>query len=351
MTNRSITLGTPYAAAVGAGLASAILFSLVSQATAVALALAYLSPLPIMIAVLGFGRGAGLLATAVATLTVFGIAFVQQPLEGRGGALDAAALSGATFAVSLGLPALWLSILSALSRPKGSSSWSITTVAGRSFARDYCPLERLLAYGVAISAAITVVATILVVFRHGGFQASLELADAAVAPVLEGLMRETSLPRGIDPQSVARLLVLSAPPAVAASTLLMLMLNLWLAGRVAEVSGHLPRPWPDISHELGLPRIYALAFVAAAAASFFGGFAGLISAIVAATLGMGFALQGLAVIHDLSREAKFRALLLILIYIGLALLIWPLVPLALIGLADSAFSLRDRKKKEISRKP
>jgi Predicted membrane protein (DUF2232) len=349
MKNPFLIVGTPYAAAVGAGFASALLFSLVNQATAFAIALAYLSPLPIMIAVLGFGRMAGVVATVVAALAVFGIAIIQHPAEGRGGVVDAAALSGLTFAFSLGLPALWLSFLAALSRPKGSSSWSITTGAGRSFARDYCPLERLLTYGVAISATVAVVATIYVAFRHGGFEASLALAEAAVTPVLESLVADVSLPHGIDTHSVARLIILAAPPAVAASTLLMLMLNLWLAGRVAEVSGRLPRPWPDIPRELGLPRPYALVFAAAVAASFIGGFAGLISTIVAAALGMGFALQGLAVIHDLSRGSKFRTLLLILIYVCLSLLMpWPLLPLVLIGLVDSALSLRDRKQKKIS---
>ncbi len=167
MKNPFPTLGTPVAAAIGAGIASAILFSLVNQATIVAIALAYLSPLPIMIAVLGFGRIPGVIATTVAALTVFGIAIIQQPHEGRGAILDAAALSGLTFVLSLGLPALWLSFLAALSRPKGSSSWSITVGAGRSFARDYCPLERLLTYGVAISATVAVAGTLYVAFRHG----------------------------------------------------------------------------------------------------------------------------------------------------------------------------------------
>ena len=66
---------------------------------------------------------------------------------------------------------------------------------------------------------------------------------------------------------------------------------------------------------------------------------------------MAFSLQGLATIHDLSRGLKYRAVLLGLVYASLALLMpWPLVAFALVGLVESAFSLRDRKKKSISPK-
>jgi hypothetical protein len=352
MKGRFSQFGATYAGAVGAGLASALLFSLVTQGTIFALALAYLSPLPIMIAMIGFGRGAGLAATVLAALAVVAIAFMQRAQGASDGALGAAALSGLTFALSLALPALWLSFLAALSRPKDSSQWSITTGAGRAFARDYYPLERLLDYAVAISATIAVVATIVVSSRHGGFDAALNRAGDELTPMLQSLAAETPFPHEIDLHKLARLLVLAAPPVVAASTLLMLMFNLWIAARVAEVSGRLPRPWPDIPFELRLSRIYAPVLLAAIAVSFVGGLPGIISAIVAATLGMAFSLQGLAVIHELSRGLKYRTLLLGLVYACLALLMpWPLIVFAVIGLIESALSLRERKKNSISPKP
>ena len=353
MKSRISQFGATYAGAVGAGLASAVLFSLVTQGTVIAIALAYLAPLPIMIAMIGFGRAAGLVASVLATLAVIAIAFAQQVQETPDGALAAAVFSGLAFALSLAAPALWLSFLAALSRPKDTASWSIATGAGRAFARDYYPLERLLAYATAISATIAVVATIIVSSRHGGFDAALNSADEALTPMLESLAAEAPLPRDVDLHKLARLLVLAAPPVVAASTLLMLMLNLWIAGRVAEVSGRLPRPWPDIPHELRLSRAYAPVFLAAIAVAFVGGLAGLISAIVAAALGMAFSLQGLAVIHDLTRGLKYRAFLLGLIYACLVLppiTPWPLIVFTAVGLLESAFSLRDRKKNSISPK-
>jgi hypothetical protein len=351
MKSRISQYGATYAGAVGAGLASALLFSLVTQGTLFAIALAYLAPLPIMIAMIGFGRAAGLLAASLASLAVIAIAFIQQSQDASQGVLGAAALSGLAFALSLAAPALWLGFLTALSRPKDAASWSIATGAGRAFGRDYYPLDRLLAYAVAISATIAVVATIVISSRHGGFDATLNRADEALTPMLESLAAETPFPHGVDLHKLARLLVLAAPPVVAASTLLMLMLNLWIAARVAEVSGRLPRPWPDIPHELRLSRTYAPILLAAIAVAFVGGLPGIISAIVAAALGMAFSLQGLAAIHDLSRGLKYRTLLLGLIYASLALLMpWPLLAFAVVGLVESAFSLRDRKKNSISTK-
>jgi len=349
MKSRISQYGATYAGAVGAGLASALLFSLVTQGTLFAVALAYISPLPIMIATIGFGRIAGLVASTLAILAVAAIAFLQQGQDASGDVLGGAALSGLAFALSLAAPALWLGYLAALSKPKDAASWSIASGAGRAFARDYYPLERLLAYAVAIAATIAVVATIILSARHGGFETALNQAEDALTPMLQSLAADAPFPHEVDLRKLARLLALATPPAVAASTLLMLMCNLWIAARVAEVSARLPRPWPDIPHELRLPRTFAPVLLAAIAVSFVGGLAGVISAIVAAALGMGFALQGLATIHDLSRGLKYRTLLLGLVYVCLFLLMppWPLIAFAVIGLVESAFCLRDRKKNSI----
>jgi hypothetical protein len=349
---RSFIFGTTHAVAIGAGAAAAVLFSLVNQATLLAVALAYLSPLPIMIAMLGFGGFAGVGATVAAALTVFGLAVAQQPHEWSH-SLDEAGLAALTFVLGLGLPALWLSYLASLSRAKGNFPWTVATAAGRSFAREYCPLERILTYAVAISATLAVAAAFYASFRAGGFEAALDIAIKEATPILEGLTADKPQLAGrIDPHAVARWIALAAAPVMAGSTLVMLLANLWLAGRVVQVSGRLPRPWPNIARELQLPRIYALVFAAAIIATyFFGRLPGLISAIVAAALGVAFALQGLAVIHDLSHGSRFRRPMLFLIYFGLfALMPWPLIVFALIGLAEAAFSLRERKDKSIARK-
>ncbi len=368
MTSRVSQLGASSAIAVGAGLASALLFSLVTKGTVFAVALAYLSPLPIMIAMIAFGRGAGFTAALAAIVAVFAVSFLWRTQGSGGDVLSGAALAGLAFALSLAAPALWLSYLAAATRPKDDGSWlgpstgpstgpsngltSDPSGAVRAAAREGSSLERLLSYAVALSATIAVIATLLVIARHGGFEAALNRADEALTPVLESLAAETPFPHGVDLHEVGRMLALAAPPAIAASTLLMMLLNLWLAGRVAQVSSLLPRAWPDIPHELRLSRIYAPVLIAALTVAFVGGLAGVISSIVAAALATAFALQGLAALHDISRGWKYRAPILGLVYFSLAILAppWLLIAFAMFGLIESVFSLRDRRKNSTAAK-
>jgi hypothetical protein len=320
--------------------------------TFVAFALASLSPLPIMIATLGYGAFAGAAAVASGTLTVAGLFNAQQKF----GSLDTAALGGLIFAFSLGLPAFWLSLLSVLSRPKGCPNWVVTSRVGSFFAREYVPLERILSYAASICATIGVAIAVYFSSLYGGFDVALEkLSVEFFTPLVERwISPDMHLPKGVDARHLARATALAAAPAAAGLSLFILMLNLWLAGRVAQLSAQLPRPWPDIAGELRLPQVYLLVFgVAAGIGPFFGALPGHIVVIVAVTVGVAFALDGLAVAHYLSRGSPFRIPLLILIYLGLVVPVtWFvfLLLLVLTGIIETAFSLRDRKDKSASPK-
>lgn len=346
MANPVSSAATTAAVVIGAGLASAILFSLVTQATFLAVALAYLAPLPIMIATIGFGRAVGLPAATVAAVTVGVVAYLRQAQLDGGADAGSAAIASATYAAALAAPSLWLCIL-AISRPNAPPRDLKSDAPVRTYA-----LERLTANAVAIAAAVGVIATIITTARHGGFSAALDEADSTLTPALESLTAGTSLPQGLDLHRMARLMALAAPPAIAASTLLMLLVNLWLAARAAQISALLAGPWPDIPHELRMPRLFAPALAVAIGAAFIGGLPGLLGAVVAAALAMGFSLQGLAVVHDLSRSFKYRTLLLGALYFSLIALAppWLLIAFAILGVVESLFSLRDRKR-AASQKP
>lgn len=353
---RRLLKNAPAAAlGLGAGIAAAVLFSLAGRAALFSAAfasfamaaLANLSPLPIMIAMLGFGLVAGATAVGAGAITVAGLFYAQQSF----GHVDSAALAGLAFALFIGLPALWLSLLAVLSRVKGSPTWAITTRVGSFFAREYCPLERILSYAASICATIGVAIAIYVADLYGGFNTAVEKLSTELAQVIPSIQ----LPEGIDAKYLAKIMVMSAAPTAAGGTLIMLMLNLWLAGRVVQLSNQLPRPWPDVARELRLPQVFLLLFGAAAVAGpYLGGLPGLIMIIVAATLGVAFALDGLAVAHYLTRGKGFRVPLLTLIYAGLAISvivppIWPVfvLPLVLLGVIETAFSLRERKDKPL----
>ncbi|HZM07646.1 MAG TPA: hypothetical protein VFC11_04220 [Methylocella sp.] len=352
MKKRLKKLGPAAAIGIGAGIAAAVLCSLATRATIPAEILANLSPLPIMIAMLGYGTIAGATAVVSAAFTVSILFYAHEKF----GNLDTAALAGLTFLFFLGLPAFWLSLLAVLSRVKGSPNWVVTTRVGSFFAREYCPLERVLSYATSLCATIGVAIAIYVSSQFGGFDIAVERLTAEIAPFVDQLIgSRMQLPKGVDANSLARATVLAAAPMVAGCSLIMMMLNLWLAGRVAQLSGQLPRPWPDIPWELRLPRIYLLVFgLAAAIGPYLGGLPGLIVVIVATTLGVAYALVGLAVAHYLPRGSSFRIPLLAAIYVGLAIPVtWLVFLLALVvvGILDTAFSLRDRKKKAAEPKP
>ncbi len=117
--------------------------------------------------------------------------------------------------------------------------------------------------------------------------------------------------------------------------------NLWIAGRVVRLSRRLARPWPDLA-AIVFPAECVPLLVAVIAAALLPGMVGLFAGLAAATLGVAFAMLGLAVIHSLTRNRSGRGLILTCTYASLAFLGWPALILALIGLAEALFGLRGR---------
>jgi hypothetical protein len=334
MTSRgnSNKLG-PAVIAIGAGLASGLLYSLLGQGTSLASALSSLSPLPIMIALLGFGRlvGLGALVAAVATVAIVVPVFGPRT-DGLGTALRATL----SFCFMLGLPALWLSYLaSAAVSPSASTT-------------DKVPLERILTAGIAIATTVVVLGLVVLVLRHGSLDLAVDRTAAQFATVLdETLASRLQLPEGFDTRHLARMIVLASAPVAAGMLFLVLMLDLWLAGKLTRLSGRLPGSWPDVARELSIPRPYGLLLAAAFATTFLGGSAALIASVVAMVVAAAFALQGLAVVHVFSRDWDFRGLMLGIFYGGVLLLtaVFPFTPFlfTLLGLVESHYCFRNRK--------
>ncbi len=331
--------------ALGSGLTATLLFvGLLRQGTWPALFLASLSPLPLMIATLGFGHMTGLGAVAVAVLTF--VALMTAATIPQSGFLDAgltAGLGGLVFAACQALPAWWLADLAGLNRSGPALPWSARrNENGRT--RDYYPLGGIVLHAALIGFAIVGFATLAACFGQVDFDATLDKAAAKIAPFLVQALGSYELPNGVDLLSLARLVIRAMPPLTASAIFVALLFNLWLAARIVQVSNRLTRPWPDIAHELRVPRLLGVAFAASVALCLLGGAARVIASEAAAVLAILFALQGLCVIHDLSRGAKFRGAMLCVLYVVLALLMpWPLIAFTLVGLVEAAFGLRDRK--------
>lgn len=311
------TFGASALVAAAAGLAAALLFVLAARASLATVILGYFAPMPVMIAALGYGLTFGGAAVAV------GAAFIA--------ALFHPAL-GLLFILAIGAPAILIAA-AALLAPTGDER------RGRDFAPTAAILTSALVAAISIAGGLAYFA-----WRLGGFDTLLATAVKEGQPLVEAMLKDSKTSGAIDVARLTRYLVMVAPVGIAASQILTMTINLYLAGRVSLISGNLPRRWPSIADDLSIPPLFGALFAAACGLTFLGGLSGVVAAIVAAVFGMAFALQGLAVAHVYTRGVGARAAMLFTLYGLIALLPpWPFLFLALVGLADAAFHLRARR--------
>jgi len=329
---------------IGAGLCAAVLFTILRQDTPQALALAHLTPLPLMISTLGFGPAIGIGSAAVATLAVALLAIFRE------GALSSTSIligliMAVIFAIVQALPAWWLGFLSSLARSDETTRWHIAAADKKAAPLIYYPIGRLLIHAAAIIIVVVSLAIGVSTLRYGTFGAAADHLTARISPVIAKLVElHPELLSGFDIHALTMIFVTAMPAVIAAWCLTILIANLWLAGRIVQTSSRLRRPWPNIARELSLPRPLVLVLAAALGLCFLKSWPGMIGLITAVTLGLIYAMQGLAVIHVLTRGSKWRGFTLSGIYAMLIVFVpWPLALFAVFGLADSAFSFRSRK--------
>ena len=295
----------------GAGLASALLFAVVVTGSPLALVLSLVAPLPVFIAALGWNHRAGL----VAALTGAGaVALAFKPA------------AGVAFALGWALPAWWLAYLALLARPRPDG------------APEWYPLGRLLLWIAAIAAVITLVG--MAALGGGDYEAY----RATMRKAFEGFLRvQASRPGGSAPSADLLDAVVGAVPLFLASSFVtILTVNLWIAAKVVSISQRLPRPWPDIPHT-AMPKTALALLGGAAVVGFLPGFVGALGLAVTGALLVAFALQGLSMLHEVSRGRPSRGMLLAGTYVLAIVLGQIMLPaLALAGIADAAFGLRHR---------
>jgi hypothetical protein len=242
--------------------------------------------------------------------------------------------AGFAFLIGVALPAWGLAYLALLGRlePDGSLEWY--------------PLGRLLLWA-GLSAAVVplVIAVTRGAADYQTYHAGAKVfAEAAIRFSL-GASAEAPLPPllgGVPRDQLIDALAVAVPFASSAFYTLVLTLNLWLAAKAVAISGRLPRSWPGIARTR-MPQSALLPMAAAVAASFLPGFIGVIALAFTGALAMSFALQGLALLHDVSRGRPGRTSLLVGAYILVALIGHAFLPLlALAGIADTAVDLRRR---------
>jgi Predicted membrane protein (DUF2232) len=311
--------------AIGAGFAAALLFAVVAKGTLLAFLLACLAPLPIMIVALGWGLDMGAVAAASASVVAFGLV---DPL------------SAATFAASTALPAWILSFLSLLPRER------IFSRAAPAAGDSWFPAGKIVAVAALIGALFGAISVALLALVHGGYQQGVDAVVAQATPDLKDMFDGVmTLPPGMTFEDVVSISVRMSPAILAAWTLLTLCANLYAAARAVQLSQRLKRPWPNLPEAMVLPQaLGAGLFVCAGLSLALRGAPAHLAWIGFAVLGCCYVMQGLAVVHALTRKLPARAPIMVAIYLGCAVLTPVSLPtLMLIGLAESLLSLRARR--------
>jgi hypothetical protein len=319
--------------AIGAGLAAALLFAVIVKGTLLSVALSFLAPLPIVIVTLGWGLDMGALAVIVA---------------GGVGAGLVEPLSGARFGVLIAFPAWALGALFLLRR-----DWLFARGAGPA-ERPWFPVGGIAAAAALFGALLGVEELAALIISNGGYEQGVAaFADQLVPRLTEFMKEDAPLPGGLSTRDLAELFVRLTPPVLATGTTLMFCVNLYAGARAVQLSQRLKRPWPDLPESLILPPPLGIVLVLCAVLAFAShGTVAHVSWIFLGPLCCVYVLQGLAVVHALSRRLQARLPLLIIFY----LVSWMASPLAapmlvLLGLAESLFSLRGRRAAAANAKP
>jgi hypothetical protein len=308
---------------VTAGLTGALLFASIASGSLLSFFLFYLAPLPVMIACLGWSHLAGITAALVAS-----------------GSL-AAAFDGwffLGFLVGIGAPACWLSYLALLARPVAVEP---AAEAGSPPVLEWFPLGRLIIWSAFLGAAVVAVA----IPTFGTDAASFRLAlkdsiETLLHPEPDvGAANPALLPGFSERSEQLDFLVAVVPPAAAVVSTITGLFNLWLAARIVRVSGRLKRPWPDMK-SIRLPRLAPAILGAAVVGAFLPQLTGVVSGLLACTMLMAYALLGLVVLHHTTSGLNGRSFVLGGTYALIAVFAWPLLLIALVGLADTAFDIR-----------
>ncbi|MBU6461416.1 MAG: DUF2232 domain-containing protein [Bradyrhizobium sp.] len=295
-----------------AGAASALMFASMVSGALISVPLLYLAPLPLMVAALGWGplcAAIGGIAAAIGLGIIFGLSYCTA------------------FAVGVALPAWWLGYLSLLGRPAAANN----PPTADSAVLEWYPAGRILLW---IGLFAVIITTGMLRTLGSDAPTITETLRASVTTLLQEAGAAPT-EREIDA------LITIAPIAAAMVTMMILTLNLWLAAKITATSGRLHRPWPDLKSTALPPRTLAVLCVAIAFC-FSGGLPAIQARIIAAALMVAYAFTGFAVLHTLTLALKHRKLWLSCTYAVVLMFSWPLLVMAILGLVDAIFRIRQR---------
>ena len=319
-------MNSPILIGLGAGLVSAVLFASTLTSTWAVL-LFYVTALPGFIAGLGWGTQAVIASTLVGSGLV---GILTAPIAGLG------------YFLTLGLPTAILCYLALLGRPADENAVvehgaPAAPNAGRI---EWYPPGRIIAWATLMSGGIAAMSVPM-------FGMDIETYRTNLQEILEKMFFSQlpdGAPAGMDKEKMApvmELLIRALPAASAIVWLAVMLLNMWTAGRIVTGSGRAIRPWPDFSM-MTYPSHFALGFVASLLGTFAPGILSIIATGFAGAFLLAYVLLGLVVLHVLARNSPYKFVALGALYLGIFLFGWVALVVAIIGIGEPMFRLRER---------
>jgi Predicted membrane protein (DUF2232) len=303
--------------AIAAGCASALMFASIISGALFSLVLVYLAPLPLMVAALGWGPASAMLG-GIGAGVIIGLSF--------------GFMHGLSYVLMIAAPAYWLGHLSLLAQPVNASP----SPNGHDAALEWYPIGRIVLWAACIAGLLLAFA--LLTAGSSGDDVTAKLREQALQSL--NALQRTGLEIE-DKERVASFFARALPLFAVGTTIVMYLLNLWLAGRVAQTSHRLRRPWPDL-HSIELPKAAMAVLAVALLLSFAGGMLALLAQVVGAALLTAYTVVGFAVLHALTRNASGRLWWRLSAYAAIIMFMWPLLLVPVIGLLDATFGLRRR---------
>ena len=302
----------------GSGLVSAALFASAATATSLAGLLFYLAPLPLCLAGLGWGGMVALLSALTGTVVI---------------AASLGAATAAVFALSIAAPTALLAHLALLSRPAATPNGQVVGPL------EWYPPGRIVGWAALIAGLLAGILVLTIGYDQEAYRDTIR--QILEHSTLKELDRNGTVFTEEAIASLSSMLARALPAAFAIIWFTITLFNLWIAALIVDASGRALRPWPDL-RGFELPNALVPLFAGALAASFLPGLPGLLATGLAGALLFAYVLQGLAVIHLYSRGLPFRAVLLTAVYLGILLLGWVALVVAILGLAEPLLGLRRR---------
>jgi hypothetical protein len=294
-----------------AGAASALMFASISSGVLISLVLYFLAPLPLMVTAIVWGPMAAAIGGTAAAIGL-GLIFGFSDFAG--------------FAAMVALPAWWLGHLILLGRPIDAASGTPEM--------EWYPLGRILLW-IAGLAILVVMGSLLTLGTD---------ADTISQTMRSELLRILTQ---VDPTATGELrpvldaMIVLGTISAAMMMVITLVLNLWLAAKVAAASSQLRRPWQQLK-TVTLPTLTLAGLCVAIAFCFVGGLAGIFGRIATAALMMAYGLSGIAVLHTLTLSLKNRPFWLASAYTLALIPALLVIAMVILGLADAVFGFRER---------